>query len=542
MGFAPYFDRTLQSVGQALRGVGVDDLKRRLMGVVVTIAFDRAAEQSSEARHTLDLAVRLATRLYPRMQILPLHGDGGLAAGLAGLARTINPEITLESSAEGAREIVLNLGDTRHEAEVVVHAGSDGWIGRVSARGPVGSGASGNPFGAGAAACLGMANVFRAVFADRLLLGAPDADAALSLLNFETGERAATAPLEDRVDIGAVQLVGVGAIGNAFVWSTARVPGIRGVLDLIDHEAVELSNMQRYVLTALDDDGMIKVLLAQREFAGTKLRVSPSQATWSEHVGRSGGAKFDLVAVALDSARDRIRVQSSLPRRIVNGWTQEGDLGVSRHGFEGDQACLACLYLPQGRRRSLDEIVAGELGLNYETHKMRLRDMLVREEPVGEAFAREVAAAGGLSLEPLLAHAGLPLRAFRQRAVCGSLVMRAGDGGGADVEVPLAFQSALAGVMLAAEVVGERAGLRVTRPATRSVLDLLRPLSSRPTSNVLKSTSSAASCICQDPDWQTAYRLKWPEPPDQVSRSTFAAVSVEGRASKRTRRRAHNRN
>lgn len=542
MAFAPFFDRTRQSVGQALRGLGADDLERRLMDVVVTVAFDASAEVSGEARHTLDLAVRLAARLYPRIRFLPLHGGGELAGTLATLSKAINPNITIEGSAEGGREIALVVGSTRHEGKVVIYAGSDGWIARISAREPVGSGSSGNPFGAGAAACIGMANLFRAVFADVLPHAELDEDASLSLLNFETGPRTTTNLLGDRVDIGTVHLVGVGAVGNAFVWSLARVPGVAGVLHPVDHETVDLSNMQRYVLTTMADEGAVKVSLAKREIAKSKLKVVPSQATWSEHVGRSSGARFDLVAVALDSARDRLQVQSSLPRRIVNAWTQDGDLGVSRHGFDGDQACLACLYLPQGRRRSLDEIIAGELGLDYETHKMQLRNMLVRGQPVGDEFAREVATVAGLDPERLMVHAGQPLRAFRQRAVCGGLVMRAGDGGGADVEVPLAFQSALAGVMLAAEVVAERAELRSVRPATRSVINLLRPLMSRPTSNILKGTSVAARCICEDPDWQDVYRAKWSPLAGEALENDQSIGADGANRSKRARRRTRKAN
>lgn len=486
------------------------------MGVVVTIAFDAAAEASGEARHTLDMAVRLAARLYPRIRILPLHGDPSLAAALAALAVSINPAITLEGSAEGARELALVVGATRHAAETVVYAGSDGWIARVSATRPVESGTGGNPFGAGAAACIGMANIFRAVFADRLPHTGLDLDTSLSLLNFETGASASTVSLANCVDIGEVRLVGVGAVGNAAVWSLTRVPGLAGTLHAIDHETVDLSNMQRYVLTSMADDGAVKVSLARREAAGTELDVVPSRATWAEHVAASGGGG-GLVAVALDSARDRVEVQGSLPRRLVNAWTQNGDLGVSRHGFDGDQACLACMYLPQGRRRSLDEVIAGELGLDHATHRMRLRDMLVHGQPVGEDFAREIAAAAGVDPGSLTPFAAQPLRAFRQRAVCGGIVMRAIDGGGADVEVPLAFQSALAGVMLAAEVVAEAAGLRDVRPPTRSVVDLLRPLTPRPSSNVLKGTSPAARCICEDSDWQDAYRAKWSAPAETAS-------------------------
>jgi hypothetical protein len=64
--------------------------------------------------------------------------------------------------------------------------GSDRWVARVSTIAPVGSGGSANPFAAGAAACVAMANVFRAVFAQWIAKPRLDADVTLSLLNFES--------------------------------------------------------------------------------------------------------------------------------------------------------------------------------------------------------------------------------------------------------------------------------------------------------------------------------------------------------------------
>jgi len=45
-------------------------------------------------------------------------------------------------------------------------------------------GDSGNPFGAGAAACFAAANVFRHVFAEQLTGGGPDRQLAVSMLNY----------------------------------------------------------------------------------------------------------------------------------------------------------------------------------------------------------------------------------------------------------------------------------------------------------------------------------------------------------------------
>jgi len=506
MGLAPFFERARQGAAQVLRDMDDGTFERRLSEVVVALVFDTQAATSVEGLAALDMAARLIARLYPRVQVVPLDGDRALRDELVALMRSINPHLDVVADGSG-EQVAVVAGRTRYEAGTTIYMGSDRWIARVSSSAPVSCGSGAVPFGAGAAACLAVANVFRTVFADRLPTGGVDDDATLSLLNFETGASAANADLPVGSDMGLVQLVGVGAIGNAFVWALSRLRGLSGVLHAIDPETIELSNLQRYVLPAMADVDASKVGLAGGVMTDRGVETHCFATDWSGYVAGIGHHRFATVAVALDTARDRVEVQSSLPRRIVNAWTQAGDLGISRHGFEGPEACLACLYLPDGPRRNEDEIVTGELGLP-EARKLDVRAMLHFGGPVGEAFASEIATALGIDPAKLMPFAGLPLRAFRQKAICGNVILRAPDGGGADVEVPMAFQSAMAGVMLAAEVVAETTGIRAARPATRSVIDLMRRLPGRIGSAMLKQTRPVR-CMCQDADHVEAYRSKY---------------------------------
>ena len=506
MGLAPFFERARQGAAQVLRDMDDEAFERELDEVIVSLVFDTQAATSVEGLAALDMAARLIARLYPRVRVVPLDGDHALRDELIASMRAINPDLDVAEHG-GGEQVAIVAGRTRYQAGTTIYMGSDGWIARVSSSAPVGFGSGAVPFGAGAAACLAVANVFRTVFADWLPSGGVDDDATLSLLNFETGAAAANADLPLGSDVGVVQLVGVGAIGNAFVWSLSRLRGVSGVLHAIDPETVELSNLQRYVLPAMADVGASKVGLAAEVLVDCDLKTHCFATDWSGYVAGVGHHQFATVAVALDTARDRVEVQSSLPQRIVNAWTQAGDLGISRHGFDGPEACLACLYLPDGPRRNEDEIVTEELGLP-ETRKLDIRAMLHFGGPVGEAFSSEIAAALGIDPAKLMPFAGLPLRAFRQKAICGNIILRAPDGGGADVEVPMAFQSAMAGVMLAAEIVAEATGIRAARPATRSVIALMRRLPGRIGSAMLKRTGRVR-CMCQDADHVETYRSKY---------------------------------
>lgn len=310
------------------------------------------------------------------------------------------------------------------------------------------------------------------------------------------------APLPGTVDVGSVHLVGLGAIGRGFVWAMRRVPGVSGALDLIDHEDIELSNLQRYVECGQADVEKSKVHTAARLLAGTSLRVTPHQRRWGAFLAERGGWDLGTVAVALDTAQDRRAVQASLPRRILNAWTQPGDLGVSRHDFL-DGACLACLYLPDRPVLHEDEIVAAALGL---ADVRMVRRMLHAGTPVDRSLLEQVSEARGVELEKLLPYDGLPLRAFYGKAVCGTAIFGGNKGDGA-MAVPMAFQSALAGVLLAAEMVIDAARLRSRRVPVAMKLDLLRPVPAVLTVPTAKAPRNR--CICQDPDYVSAYQAKY---------------------------------
>ncbi|WP_157219142.1 E2 ligase fold family C protein [Flavisphingomonas formosensis] len=504
MALANFIDRAVTSASQLLADFELQPFRESLERNVVGIAFDADASGSSEAIVTLDLTLRLVARLYPRIAIL---GIGASASELVGeleeLARSINPDIEFVAEAEKVTVgICVGVTDAPF-ASPTFHVGSDGWRARLSVSGPVGSGSSGNPVGAGAAACFAAANVFRTIFASQLTHGDIDEEIDLCLLSFAPGGGTDGAGVEE-IYMGRVQLVGAGAIGNAFLWTASRWTGLSGAIDVVDHEDVDLSNLQRYVLCLQEDVSQVKVDVAVARAGSPSVAIVPHRADWQGYVSDRTDWRFDRVAVALDTARDRLAVQGSLPRWIANAWTQETDLGVSRHRF-GDGACLACLYMPAGKVKDRDEIVAEELGTPEA--RLEIRMMLHRNAAVDAAFVGRVATALGVPFEPLSAFVGQPLASFHQGAICGGLVLKL-TGGAAKVKavVPMAFQSALAGILLAAEVVKHAAGLPPV-PTTSTRINLLRPLGGY--LHDPKSRDATGRCICADDDFLKAYAGKY---------------------------------
>lgn len=76
-----------------------------------------------------------------------------------------------------------------------------------------------------------------------------------------------------------------------------------------------------------------------------------------------------------------------------------------------------------------------------------------------------------------------------------------------NIEVPSAFESALAGILLAAEIVIDAKKLRKEELPTISRINLLRPISKYINEN--QSKHHIGRCICHDKDFRAVYDEKW---------------------------------
>ena len=496
MALADFFHRDVVAISQVLQGFHQDAFVEKLNGIRVAISFGEEAAASRDGRELLDLTIRLAARLYPSITFITVHAADWLADELTTLARRINPNVEL--SATGTYDVCLSVGaDAPAVDSPTIYAGCDGWLARVGTASPYRTGDTGNPYGAGFAACLAAANLFRSLFLpegttslDVDISFPPDADSFPSLT-----ASILTDPLV---------LVGVGAIGNSAAWALARTP-ITGQVYLVDPQVLELSNLQRYVLCERGDEGLVKVEVVVGKFTGA-LQALPHHGTWASFL-ETKGYRRDRVLVALDSAHDRRAVQASLPRWIANAWTQVGDLGVSTHSFLGQDACLSCLYLPTQTSKNQDQIIAE--GLKIPRFQDQVRVLLGSGQATGKELCDAIAAAWDINPEVLATYIDRPIRELWVEGICGGAVISLGEVGPAppELQVPLAFQSALAGVALAAEATRDLLNAGAERKTLVRRLDILRPLGDASPQPALKAGSGR--CICEDPDFVAAYRQKY---------------------------------
>jgi hypothetical protein len=512
MALAPFFAKTALSAAAVLRHFDVDAFGRLLEAEQVAIAFDTRASGTHEGETTLELLVNLLSRLFPRLVLAA--DESSLRTRLESLARSINPSIEITSRPISQFlestdvTVCVCIGNTaiRPARGTVIHAGSEGWSARLSDSKPVGCGDSRLPFAASAAACLAAGNVFRTVFRDQIQHADLDREVEWSLVQDISAIQATKKDLGE-VDLGETFLVGLGAIGSATTWTLARMSDLVGDLHLIDPEIITDDNLQRYVIADWSTRSREKCGVAQDALRVHQvLRVHSHVMSWGNYLAERDNWHLARVAVAVDSARARCEIQASLPRWIANAWTQPSDLGLSCHRVSSTDACLACLYWPTQTVKNETQLVAEAIG--FVGREIEVSAMLRSNLPVGDAVLQQIASSVGVPFEAIAPFTNKPLRAFYSEAVCGGIVFRLQANGACppEFDVPMTFQSALAGVLLASAIILDATG---TSPALnrKLVINVLRPLAAERIVPIAK--DQARPCVCNDVDFVAKYRTEY---------------------------------
>ncbi len=300
MALAPFFNKASLAAAQFLRGVTPDGVKELFSEMTVGIGFDDAGVGTQEGRWLLEMTVNLCARLYPKLALTPFGEDAAsFAQDMEALARGINPLIEFVSVEAANALIAVGSRDWSYANVPCVYAGASGWRAFVSHRSPRPLGVGTNPFGAGAAACLAAAQVFRTLFAVQIG-GTPEEEVSLSLLDYSVNQDD-MGGLASNSHFEGVTLVGAGAIGNAFLWTLAR-SGATGKFTVVDPELVDDANLQRYVLTDVHSPGRSKVEVTRERFAGTGLDVTTFAGSWAEFVDSQVSGTAGMSCLPLSAA------------------------------------------------------------------------------------------------------------------------------------------------------------------------------------------------------------------------------------------------
>ncbi len=497
MALAPFFQRAAIAAGRHL-AVTPASLDGVLGDSLVEVWVGSGCRAGND-HWTAELLVNLLARLYPRLSI---HGDKRTVRWLSDLALAISPNIELEATG-ASRTVCVALGGAPTGGLVLTGAAS-GWVATCgwaeqAMRSPRDAS---NPYSAGAVASLLAGEVFREMFSDSVPRPGRAPTRRFSLLDFREGGEAQAI---GSTSLGTVAAVGLGAVGSAAAWAWARHPDLQGELHLVEPQELELSNLQRYVLPRFTDVGRPKVDIVESALARGGLRLEKHRCDLATFAGQYAGSfAVPTVCVSVDNAAGRREAQALLPRLVLNGWTSDTGLGASWHRLgRSEEPCLACLYHPDGVGLSQTELVARALGLA----PMRAAELWIRSAAPSADDLKVMAAHLGTTVEQLAAWGLKPLQEVYSDLVCGSAALQLPTTDHAE-SVPLAHQSVMAGILMAAEAVKRTSAELEARSQRRALAvwdDVLRPA---PTTWE-QPRARHARCICGDQDYLAAYRNKW---------------------------------
>ncbi|MBU8900722.1 ThiF family adenylyltransferase [Corallococcus sp. M34] len=387
------------------------------------------ARQSDEVQEMV-LRIPPNVPVHPRLSpLLPEVGtlDESLGAGIARIAPG------LLAPKDGARCTVgVRVGPGPiPEGDWRLSTTAAGWAGSVATaptdRAPAGN----NPVGAYVAACLCAGEVFKYV------RGMADDAGHMAERLWLSAATLRTAPDEGPcLPVGeapAAILVGVGAVGSAFLHTLYGIESVSSRLTLLDNDAagVDVTNLNRYVLFALEHLGRPKASTAQHLFSPSHSWCLESfDTSWQQWMQRQPreAPPPRLVLSAVDKNVHRHAIQTSLPRLVLGASTDGMRAQVNLYDVLDGGPCLGC-FAP-AEREPAD------------------KEMLERLRALPESERRARAAQAGFHAEDIERFIAEPQKN------CGVLsgeALRKFTGALEDKEWSVGFVSVLAGVLLAAE-------------------------------------------------------------------------------------------
>lgn len=240
-----------------------------------------------------------------------------------------------------------------------IHAACAGWMAYVW-QGPspapdaIAPDGGYNPFGAAAAACLSVGEVFKHLggldtkkgrFAESLCLSTYD----LKVHGWH-GDAPANPALPARIDLGRLAVCGAGAVAHSFCQAIASLGGARADLLIVDRkanyslgdEAIEPTNLARYVMATGADAGHPKA-----EVLCERVRTPCIKADYTDEgiealASRGGLSGEEHVVSCVDNNRARHAIQGCMPRIIRGGSVYDLSSRVSVYDVSGGGACLRC--------------------------------------------------------------------------------------------------------------------------------------------------------------------------------------------------------
>jgi len=250
---------------------------------------------------------------------------------------TLEPKLDLTEF-----KAILSVGTRSNPDLPWTVVNSNGWTARVSSGANPLSGdcSQDNPIAALAAACLGVAEIFKRLVGLRPERGAFQDGLCFSLYTYEIENNPGPSLPENlKSDL---LVVGAGAIGNGIVRLLQTMP-IEGMISIVHRQIYSEENLGTCVLIGRDDLTKPKAKILAALFAKDTVRGFDEdvQKLISKRLGKEVPYP-DVILNGLDDIEARRHVQTIWPGLVIDGAIGAVSCEVSLHPWGPDLSCLMC--------------------------------------------------------------------------------------------------------------------------------------------------------------------------------------------------------
>ncbi len=272
----------------------------------------------------------------------PLYGDE-LRAAVVGYGNDLIPGAHVRVH-RGPVDAVFAFGDTPATPDAIRISGDD-WSCLVARNQSIGNWANGWPFGALAAAGAAAPEAFR-VALDRILRRVGREVQVSPGFELDPGrvvrlDLSVDGLSEKHLRLGDIDVVSGGAITTSALYTFARVPGLAADFRVIEPEAIELPNLNRYSLARQSDCGRPKVEVLQT-VQSAEISVTGVRKRFESTAMHALKPMAKRVIVGVDDIPSRWDVQRATNRWLSVGATSHFYVLVTTH--RPGAPCAGCLH------------------------------------------------------------------------------------------------------------------------------------------------------------------------------------------------------
>lgn len=387
--------------------------------------------------------VNLVSRFVDKIYIKLPDSMKELEAALASMATSVDTESFTVTPPNA--DVIISVGNTSLNSDFIVRINSNGWASYLTCNNElsISNNPIDNPIGAMGAACLGATEVFKRLLelegCEKRWTHDHPSHLEYSFLNYSCSTDNADFPTTINFD-ERILLVGVGAVGSAFIYALSNINNIFANIDVIDPDNFDDSSLNRCQIAFKDKINHNKAQVAET-YATNSLQIKSYPQNFEDFKTKNG-INHPIIVSTVDKNDARYQIQSELPKLIFHGATGKQIAAVSIIKFL-ENACLCCIF---NGHSSYDEVISKETGIPENEVKEALASNGIFSETHLDFMRKKM----GEKAEKFLEHIGKPFRDVYTQEMCGAIQVETSAG---VKSASVSFVSFFAGLALVAELI-----------------------------------------------------------------------------------------